>query len=322
LTVCVAAICGSSHEDGPFVVTAADRMITIAEVEYEPAQTKSERLASQTLALLAGDMTFHAAVIPRVKERITAELQEHPHNIDVSRIAELYAEEYGLRRRVLAEQAVLIPRGLSFDRFASRQGQMAHYQVASIDADLVTYYIGARALIAGIDSTGGHIFMVDNPGVCTSFDVPGFACIGSGEPLARTQFMVHGYNRFWPIAPAIWMTFDAKARAQKAGGVGRETDLHIIRRGGRIDLASDDDKALLYKLFEETMAKETEAARQASEKINEHIINSARAPNEAATGDQTGGPEAHDRAPPTGEKTKGKSRKTKKKRARSGKDLT
>ena len=165
MTVCIAAVCDALNEHGPFIITAADRMITIGEIEYEPAQTKTVILANQTIALLAGDMTFHAAVIPVVEERIKKQLADEPSNINVSQIAEIYAEEFSYRRRALAEREILFPRGLNFDRFALRQSQLAHYQVDRIDSELLAYRIDATALIAGIDPLGGHIFRIDNPGM-------------------------------------------------------------------------------------------------------------------------------------------------------------
>ncbi len=64
MTVCIAAVCEAHSGNGPFVVVAADRMITIGELE--PAQTKLINLATRTVALFAGDVQFHAAVVPRV----------------------------------------------------------------------------------------------------------------------------------------------------------------------------------------------------------------------------------------------------------------
>lgn len=300
MTVCIAAICGDRDEQGPIVVTAADRMITIAQIEYEPAQTKSVRLASQTLALLAGDMTFHAAVIPRVQERIRSDLQDNPININVSRIAEIYAEEYAFRRRVLAEQHILIPRGLSFDRYASRQAQMAHYQVDRIDTDIVSYYVDASAIVTGIDPDGGHVFIIDNPGVSHCYDVPGFACIGSGEALARTQFMVRAYHRGWDFAESLWMTFDAKARAEKAGGVGQHTDINIIRRGANVTAATEGEKEMLYRFFSEAIAKEAEAASVAHEAIQQYMMSASEAASARdVSADQSGGPDTP--AAPTSE---------------------
>jgi hypothetical protein len=107
MTVCIAAVCEAHSGNGPFVVVAADRMITIGELEYEPAQTKLINLATRTVALFAGDVQFHAAVVPRVVawfkdvgdegQNITV-AKDEGQNITVAKIAELYAEEYACYR--------------------------------------------------------------------------------------------------------------------------------------------------------------------------------------------------------------------------------
>ena len=129
MTVCIAAVCNILPDRPSCVIAAADRMITIGDIEYEPAQTKSVFFATSTIGLFAGDMQLHVSVIPRVQERIKEALHENPTNINVSQIAEFYAEEFAYYRRALAEREILVPRGLSFDRFLSRQATMAHWQV-------------------------------------------------------------------------------------------------------------------------------------------------------------------------------------------------
>ena len=97
MTVCIAAVCEAHSGNGPFVVVAADRMITIGELEYEPAQTKLINLATRTVALFAGDVQFHAAVVPRVVAWFK-DVGDEGQNITVAKIAELYAEEYACYR--------------------------------------------------------------------------------------------------------------------------------------------------------------------------------------------------------------------------------
>src|SRR5581483_11698384 len=94
MTVCIAAVCNVGPEPlATTIVAAADRMITIGDLEYEPEQTKIVELAGQTIALLAGDMQLHAAVVPKVRKLVRDALHDNPTNIDVAEIAEMYARE-------------------------------------------------------------------------------------------------------------------------------------------------------------------------------------------------------------------------------------
>ncbi len=270
MTVCIAAVCNILEDRPPCVLVAADRMITIGDIEYEPAQTKSVFFAQNTVGLFAGDMQLHVAIIPKVQARIDEALREHPENINVSQIAEFYAEEFAFYRRTLAEREILYPRGLSFDRFLTRQGTMAHWQVNDLDSQLAAYYLDSTAIIAGIDPTGAHIYKIQNPGVAMCFDTPFFACTGAGASLATTQFMVASYDKMWPVERALWLTFVAKARAEMAGGVGRQTDMAIISPG-RTHIVTYAEKEWLYELFKHAQAKENAAAAEAIEAITSYM---------------------------------------------------
>lgn len=280
MTVCIAAVCNIGPDRPAFVIAAADRMITIGEIEYEPTQTKSVFFADNTIGLFAGDMQLHAAVVPKVHMRIKEALHEKPENINVSQIAEFYAEEFAFYRRSLAEREILVPRGLSFDRFLTRQSTMAHWQVNDLDARLASFFIGSTAIITGIDPSGAHIYKITDPGVAMCFNTPFFTCAGAGESLATTQFMVGRYDKTWPIEKALWLTFTAKARAEMAGGVGSQTDLVIIA-SGRVHVATDNEKSLLYKLFRQTSEKEEAAAREAESAVRDYFV----ASNETAVTD-------------------------------------
>lgn len=271
MTVCIAAVCGVAHEDGPFVITAADRMITIGNLEYEPQQTKAIYLATQTVALVAGDMQLHAAVVPRVDARIKDHTKDHGGTITVATIADFYAEEFGYHRRVLAEREILVPRGLNFDRFLSRQATMSQHQVVEIDNRLASYVVESSAIIAGIDETGGHVWVIENPGVAHCYDTPFFACIGSGASLAESQFMVKRFDKTWSLPQSIWLAYEAKARAEAAGGVGQQSDLIIIGRGGKKIPLGDADKDMLSKLFQHVTEKERDLAEHCVSAIEDYI---------------------------------------------------
>jgi hypothetical protein len=259
------------QDGGTAVLAASDRMITIGDLEYEPDQAKCAYLASSTLGLLAGDVQLHAHVVPIVQQRVRDALKEAPSNINVSTIANFYAEEFSYYRRALAEREILTPRGLDFDRFYHRQSVMAHYQVKEIDDSLSAYFVDSSAIVTGIDPTGAHIYKIENPGVARCWDTPFFACIGSGEYVSSTQFMVAGFEKRWSLPKTAWLVFSAKAKAESAGGVGRKTDLFIIKGGQSIYKMDDCELEKLYEIFKNTTDKERVAAEDAEKEVRSRL---------------------------------------------------
>lgn len=272
MTVCIAAICGFGADKGPFVITAADRMITMGHLEFEPAQTKSVEMASHTLALFSGNMELHAVVAPKVRNRVNLLLEENG-SVTVAEIADFYAEEFGFYRRQMAEREILVPRGLSFDRFLNRTNNhnMPHYQLSNIDSELLQYYIDSMAIIVGMDRSGAHIYKIRNPGVATCCDTECFACIGSGEPIASTQFMVSKFDKGWSFTDALWLTFVSKVRAQASGGVGDETDIAVITPENKIRKLDKENLNFLFGLFADNSAAETASTAKARSSISAYI---------------------------------------------------
>lgn len=270
MTVCIAAICNVGDEP-PCVVAACDRMITIRGLQYEPQQRKATELGTSTIALFAGDMQLHAAVTPRTRDRLK-KLQDEKDvpRLTVEEIADIYAEEFAFYRRKLAEREVLFPRGMDFERFSRQQATLPHYQVRDLDAMIAARAVDSTAIIAGLDHLGAHIYVVRDPGVADSYAIPCFACAGSGKDIAEAQFMVGQYDKKWPLAKALWLTFSAKARAQVAGGVGPETDLIIISPG-KIEYTSDDHVKYLFGMFGRVRRKELEYNDEAVAKLEANM---------------------------------------------------
>jgi 20S proteasome alpha/beta subunit len=300
MTVCIAAVCNVGPGKPVFVVAASDRMITIGEIEYEPDQTKAVELGTSTIGLLAGDMQVHAAVVPETMAQLK-ELTSNrdPPRLTVQEIAEAYAKQFAYYRRSLAEREVLFPRGWDFERFARLQSTLPHYQVQDIDARLVAHALDASAIIAGLDHTGAHIYVVRDPGVAESFNTPFFACIGTGRDIARTQFMLAKFEKRWPLPNALWLTFSAKARAEVAGGVGPQTDLIAISSKGGIVYTEPGQKDDLYALFKRMTEREADAQREAIATL-ENYLRPAQAQSAEPT-DQGVGAEEAQLQPPTAE---------------------
>jgi 20S proteasome alpha/beta subunit len=277
MTVCIAAICNIGSDFQPVVVTASDRMITIDGIGYEPNQTKIVNLASRTVALLAGDMQLHAAVVPRVLQRIKeAFAEEGRTELLVADVAGFYAEEFAFYQRARAEREILFPRGSSFEKFYTRQSAMPQHQFEKIDLSLGTYYIESTALVTGIDSTGGHVYKVRSPGVSDCMDTPFFACAGSGESLASVQFMLARYDKTWPAARALLLVYSAKARAEATTTVGRETDITLIRTGPDPILSLPKaEKEKLKDIFDRRMEREAVAEKEAFEELMDYIAQTA-----------------------------------------------
>jgi hypothetical protein len=285
MTVCIAAACNFGTGEPPLVVCASDRMITINDLEYEPEQTKIIYLASQTVGLFSGDMQLHATVVPRVMRRIAVVIAANK-TILVEEIAEIYAEEFGVYRRERAARKYLAPLKLTIDDFLSTQPRDIAFDLAN---KMLNEAVASEAIVAGIDPTGAHIFKIHDPGIATCFDTPFFAASGIGESHASSQFMLAKFDKRWPIEKTLFLTYSAKTLAEAAAGVGKQTDMVIIRPGvgaaQPIYALTKDDLDALDGLLKSTTAKDETAREEAYDFIRKYIEESRKKNEESKTSD-------------------------------------
>lgn len=225
MTVCIAAI--SSYANGFVITGASDRMLTAADVEFEPEVPKLYPLTNSIVALLAGDSPTQAEVLQEVDLQVKALLKPDEW-LDVKQVAELYAQAFNKRRTREAQTAILAPLGLDVNSFISRQREMDPSFIRMVATELYNYQPPeTSAIITGMDNTGPHIFVVAN-GSIDCHDTIGFASIGIGAGHANSQLMFAGQNPGRAYPAALMQTFAAKKRAEVAPGVGEATDMFLI----------------------------------------------------------------------------------------------
>lgn len=118
-----------------------------------------------------------------------------------------------------------------------------------------------QIIVGGVDELGGHIYIVEDPGTSACFDDIGYACIGSGEPHAFGSFIANDFTYNIPPNEALYLTYEAKVRAQKAPGVGQATDLWIISNKG-ITKVQDETVNDLSKIYELKLRSEKERTKE------------------------------------------------------------
>jgi len=250
MTVSAAAICTLYPSSGGWenaVLAISDRMITAGDIEYEPGgNCKISWLGvpecpGKILALVSGDAVSHGTIVSRTLNEVLA------HYItDVGAVAKRYADNFAALRREQAERASLHPLGLSLDSFLDAQADMNQGVVNDAMERLRSHHLGVEAIIAGMDSTGAHIYTVggfneygEEKCYETCHDAIGFCAVGIGGRHFESQYMVFQYNRIWALANAVLLMYMAKKKAEVAPGVGAATDMHYI--DNRIAIALPDE---------------------------------------------------------------------------------
>ncbi|MEW5895640.1 MAG: hypothetical protein AB1650_07800 [Candidatus Omnitrophota bacterium] len=225
MTVCIGSISNSN------VIVAADRMVTLQlpPTEFEHTGSKIDALTDKVLFLTAGQVLPASEIFQRSKARLAS-----TQVVGVEDVVKLVADVYKKYRLEVVENVWLKPRALSLDSFYKEGKSMGIPKelALALDRDMVQFNLGVELIIAGVDIMGGHLYSVQNPGIYNCHDKIGYAAIGSGAMHATSSFIVSKYSVKFPFNESIYCTFEAKFAAERAPGVGSDTDMGTITKLG------------------------------------------------------------------------------------------
>jgi hypothetical protein len=188
-----------------------------------------------------------------------------------------------------AERAFLAPLGLTMDTFLASQSGMSPDVVTKLTTEIINFSPGdIEAIVAGIDETGAHLWVVKNEDT-TCFDRAGFAAIGAGEWHAKSAFMFNRYTRYRALPQALLLTYAAKKRAEVAPGVGVYSDMFSLGPSlGMFYWVPDGILARLEDIYQRIRQEEQRIIQQANLEAIQYVEEMSRA---ATAKEQTALPE-------------------------------
>jgi len=251
MTICIAAIC----EGGKDVVVAVDRMFTVGpplNVEFEPPVSKIDRIGPTCVALASGNSLYANEVISRGRLKLGP-----APCAPVIQVASTVKEEYALfRDEKIEETLVRASFGLDFESFRAKGGTLPAYLQPQpmIYGQMVVradqFNLTLDLIIAGTDTSTGHIFSVAHPGTLYNFDKLGYNAIGSGAVHAVIALSLGRQTPQSSLENTLFSVYSAKRSAEVAPGVGKETEMAVIS-SGEIQMCSDALMGALEKIYNE-----------------------------------------------------------------------
>ncbi len=219
------------------MIVASDRMVTLnlPSTEFEQNLPKTISITDNCVAATAGSALAFTPILEQAQSILGQD--KSPPNIQ--RIAEVIRQCYINSRNAKLEQDILAKIGLSMQSFYQANRTFAPEIIANVIQAMNQYNLDLSIIVAGVDTSGPHIYRIDDPGRIESFDSIGHCSVGSGELHAISTFIANDYDPNLDLDHVVAMVYDAKKRAEKAQGVGEETDLYIICNGGTVKLTDE-----------------------------------------------------------------------------------
>ena len=278
MTICLALVC----EDGNSLVAVADRMVsdTSLSLEFEQRTRKIDRIEPSFATLTAGDALAHTDLLRDATNSISGMAQ--PSVREVAAAVEGCFIEH---RQALAEKSVLKRVGLDYETFLEKQQNLSDALILALSAEYQSIELGVELLVAGIDSSGAHLYEISDPGTARCFDSIGYAAIGSGLPHAEGFLTEADYSPEIPLNRGVWFAYVAKRRSERAPGVGsRFTDILTIDADNGASFLSQRSLEQLDSIYHVYLQELAKASFSVESSINQLSLES-----ESRTGGDTNG---------------------------------
>jgi hypothetical protein len=230
MTQLVAAIC----EDGRKVITVSDRMVSTGDMTlaFEQPRMKAVQVSERAVVLIAG--TVHE---PDLVRQAREEAKGKDRILDIADALKDVFQE--IREKHIVDEVLRPQAGLrSFAEWHEKQRGLHDHIVMMLNEGISSYRLGLSLLLAGIDDEG-HLIRVGDPGTYRSYDNLSFCCMGMGDRHADNVFAWYQYSRAFSLNHTLYIAFEAKKRAEMAGGVGQSTDIVIIDAAGIQKVAAE-----------------------------------------------------------------------------------
>lgn len=260
MTVCIAAIYGKDQG----VVAVADKMFTsgaeMPTVHEVNENSKITKLSDKVLIMMAGNINNAATIIKELQANIkpTDSLESI-----ANKAADIYKDEIesALNSQVLSRW------GMSREDFMGRQQTLQSDLVEKLNQVISQANLDTELIIAGKDSKGPGIYIINNPGNIVDYTSSGVALIGSGAKHGHLSIVESQYNKNDNCGQVLFESFKAKKRAEFDPNVGKYTSICIANDG--IKEFTDDEIKDLYDLYEEADEKSQEIVNNATIKLGE-----------------------------------------------------
>ena len=228
VTVCIGALC----DNGQAVVVASDKMVTFGapmNLQMEPSVLKKiTKINDEVVILFSGSLPDAEEIVSVTKQQLKGLT-----HLPTLNVAEAVKTAYIALKQKRVQEMILGPLlGADFAKFQTLLAQSPSSQtLQQILAMVMQHNMQAEVLVAGVDVSGAHLFAISHPGVLLLMETMGYGAVGSGGLHAAVRLSLGQQNKIAPILETVYNVYEAKKAAEVAPGVGKLTDLAIIKSG-------------------------------------------------------------------------------------------
>jgi 20S proteasome alpha/beta subunit len=211
-----------------------------------PILKKIAKISDQNVVLFSGSVPDAEEIISATKQQL-----QGLTNVPTANVGEAVKGAYIALKAKRVQETILGPLlGADFNKFQTLLAQSPSSQtLQQILAMVMQHNMQTEGLVAGVDGSGAHLFVVSHPGVLLPLETMGYGAVGSGVH-AAVRLSLGQQNKAASTLETVYNVYEAKKAAEVAPGVGKLTDLAIIK-GGKVSFAETPLFEVLEKVHKE-----------------------------------------------------------------------
>ena len=240
MTICIAAI--GKEANGEVIVFATDHMVTLPTVgQFEMTVEKYKLITSNTIAMLSGEtLLFNDVIEPcknnctfdEMKTRIRTKMSE----IKTNRIQKELLDTYKLTYANLQDLL---------------KTPLQNPYAGNLFETISKYTLNTIVVLIGFKSHEAQITEITEAKNAEAREI-GFDAIGTGGMQAVNTLMFQRHSKNNDVSTTVYNVYKAKRNAEVAVGVGKETDMLILRESG-IEKIDEGKIKILSQIYEEEL---------------------------------------------------------------------
>ena len=262
MTICIGVLCDNRRK----AIAVSDRMLTSFDqtLAFEHDEPKIVQLFDNCVTVTAGQATLHQPIF----QAVCSEIRESKPRI--SDVAKKIKNKYQESRRRFMNDFIFSRRGLTIEQFYQSQNSLDEGTIIELNTEMDEFDLELVIIVLGVDENSvAHIYSINNPGFSVPHDPLGFCSIGTGIRHADPIFAYRRFTPSFPLKRAIYVAYEAKKKAELAGGVGPTTDIAIVSDN------KEGSKFLSQKIINQLddIHQEMESKTQYGKEIDEVLKN-------------------------------------------------
>jgi len=265
MTICIAAIgkCEELENDDEAIVFATDHMISLPMGQFEHSIEKYKKINSNTIAMLSGEALLFEDIIENASELNSFdEIRDkiHQNMIEI--------KDYRINKWILDKFKI------NFDYLKQLLMAPEHNDTVIEILDAIKKFnLQSSIILAGFKDNKAHIAEISEVGSTNARDI-NFDAIGTGATQAINTLLFQRHSKNNNLKTTLYNVYKAKKNSEVAVGVGRETDIFILLKDGKIYKINDIQIQKLNEIYQNEMkfGKEHEELEEIINNLDEFDV--------------------------------------------------